>query len=412
MTVRKIIAIAVIFGCTCIAWMILGASNLTRTDTSFSSLKREVMTLYGGKLVIKAPECYERITKTREVTADGKKTFETYYEFVEAETTRSDVKLDVNLDQRKKGNLWFPTFRAAFSASYAFAIADYRPGRDYFVHTSLNSSDSIYTDISLAINGARQTDIMPLVKNEAIAVVPSADGSVTLDISYGATGMEDFVYLVTENEADIAQLKDFSLAVTTDFELYDFPSGMMSPTEKRVLDDGRHELVWKLSDSVTGKDIGLVIPNRLNPGEIVTRVSFFAPVSLLFFFVVLLMVSIVLGARLHPMHFFFLAATFFSFHLMFSYFSDKWDIYLSFAIAAAVSLALTVSYLMRVAPPKIARAYAPVTQFVYLVVFSFSFFFDGMTGIIVTICAVLTLFILMQITAHVDWDETFANKNA
>ena len=253
---------------------------------------------------------------------------------------------------------------------------------------------------------------MPLVRNEPVPVTPSADGTVTLDISYGATGMEDFVYLVTENEADIAQLKDFSLVITTDFDLFDFPSGMMSPTDKRALGDGRHELSWKLSDSVTGKDIGLVIPNRLNPGEIVTRVSFFAPVSLLFFFVVLLMVSIVLGARLHPMHFFFLAATFFSFHLMFSYFSDKWDIYLSFAIAAAVSLALTVTYLMRVAPPRIARAYAPVTQFVYLVVFSFSFFFDGMTGIIVTICAVLTLFILMQITAHVDWDETFANKNA
>jgi len=38
---------------------------------------------------------------------------------------------------------------------------------------------------------------------------------------------------------------------------------------------------------------------------------------------------------------------------------------------------------------------------------SFSFFFDGITGLIVTICAVTTLFILMQLTAKQNWNRVF-----
>jgi inner membrane protein involved in colicin E2 resistance len=218
--------------------------------------------------------------------------------------------------------------------------------------------------------------------------------------------MEQLLYFITETEGEIAQINDFTLRMRTDFDKYDFPSDMMSPTTKEESGDG-HLLTWTLNKSVTGKDIGLIIPNKLNPGEIVTRVSFFAPVSLLFFFVVIMMLSVIMKIRMHPMHYFFLAATFFSFHLMFSYFSDQMIYNLSFAISSCVSLALTMTYLRLIANSKMSYIYAPLTQLIYLIVFSFSFFFDGMTGIIVTICSVVTLFILMQITGHIDWDEVF-----
>jgi hypothetical protein len=60
-----------------------------------------------------------------------------------------------------------------------------------------------------------------------------------------------------------------------------------------------------------------------------------------------------------------------------------------------------------ISPKKMAFIYSPVIQFIYLIIFSFSFFFDGITGIIVTVCAVITLFILMQATGRINWDEEF-----
>jgi VIT1/CCC1 family predicted Fe2+/Mn2+ transporter len=49
---------------------------------------------------------------------------------------------------------------------------------------------------------------------------------------------------------------------------------------------------------------------------------------------------------------------------------------------------------------------------VFLVLFSYAFFFEGYTGLTVTIGAIVTLFALMQLTGRVDWGEVFARKNA
>lgn len=42
-----------------------------------------------------------------------------------------------------------------------------------------------------------------------------------------------------------------------------------------------------------------------------------------------------------------------------------------------------------------------------MILFSYSFFFDGLTGITITIGAIITLAILMIVTAKVDWGEKF-----
>jgi len=44
------------------------------------------------------------------------------------------------------------------------------------------------------------------------------------------------------------------------------------------------------------------------------------------------------------------------------------------------------------------------------VLFSYSFFFDGMSGLTITIGAILTLAILMLASARVDWSEKFRRK--
>ena len=44
----------------------------------------------------------------------------------------------------------------------------------------------------------------------------------------------------------------------------------------------------------------------------------------------------------------------------------------------------------------------------FLVLFSYAFFFEGYTGLTVTVGAIVTLFVLMQLTARVDWARVFA----
>src|SRR5262249_5252538 len=150
------------------------------------------------------------------------------------------------------------------------------------------------------------------------------------------------------------------------------------------------------------------MPEKAQPGPLAANISFFAPVSLFFFFFLMYMITTMRGTDLHPMHYFFLACAFFAFHLLLAYLVDHVDIFVSFGISAIVSIFLVVSYLRIVAGTQFAIREAAVTQFVYLVLFSFAFFFRGFTGLTITIGAVLTLFVVMQMTARIRWEDKFA----
>jgi inner membrane protein involved in colicin E2 resistance len=152
------------------------------------------------------------------------------------------------------------------------------------------------------------------------------------------------------------------------------------------------------------------MPVPPNPGPLVARITAFAPVSLLFFFAALILLTATSGIRLHPVHYGFLAAAFFAFDLLLAYLADQIDINVAFVIAAATSIALVVGYLLVVVGRNRALVEIAISQFVFLVLFSYSFFFSGFTGLAITIGAVLTLAYFMSKTAKVDWETVFPKK--
>ena len=52
-----------------------------------------------------------------------------------------------------------------------------------------------------------------------------------------------------------------------------------------------------------------------------------------------------------------------------------------------------------------------LSQLVYLVFFSYTFFFEGYTGLAITILCICTLFVIMQFTGNVDWEKIFAKSS-
>jgi hypothetical protein len=77
-----------------------------------------------------------------------------------------------------------------------------------------------------------------------------------------------------------------------------------------------------------------------------------------------------------------------------------------------VSMGLVVSYLWRVSGRRFALREAAISQFLFLVLFSYAFFFEGYTGLVVTVGAITTLAVLMHVTAGVDWGEVFGRRKA
>jgi len=149
------------------------------------------------------------------------------------------------------------------------------------------------------------------------------------------------------------------------------------------------------------------MPEKLQPGPLAGQISFFAPVSLFFFFFLMFIITTMRGIDLHPMNYFFLATAFFAFPLLLAYLVDHISIHAAMVISSVVSIILVVSYLRLVVGIRFAALEAGIAQLIYLVVFSYAFFWKGFTGLAITIISVITLFVVMQATGRIRWSEKF-----
>jgi hypothetical protein len=417
-TFRKLAAVALIFLGASAAWGILGSSVLGRTGQFDGRLEQEVQLLWGGPHRQTAPDAWvERPDTETEIeetrTADGGVTRREVSKpivrrvAVGIDSTRATADLD--LEHRRKGLLWYSTYTVAFKATYTFRNPD-SAERVVGVRLPLPAEHALFDDFVFSING-EPAPLAGNVSKEMVATVDAAPNAiVTLEVGYRSRGLGTWTYAFASTGANgggAARVRDFQLAIDTNVVDIDFPAGSMSPNQRSRTADG-WRVEWRFNNLLSGQTIGVTLPERLNPGPFAARVTFFAPVGLLFFLTVMVILGATSGPSLHPMHYWFIAAAFFAFHLLLAYLVDHLSVHVAFAVSAAVSLALVVSYLRIVTGMRHALLRAGAAQAVFLVLFSYAFFFEGFTGLAITVGAVITLFVLMQITARVSWDDVFA----
>jgi inner membrane protein involved in colicin E2 resistance len=405
---KRIVAIIFIFVCTAVAWAILGSTIFYRTFDTDTRLEGQIASIWGAPQSQVPPTAsYQRVElKTTETVEDGKKKTVTTKENVTTSLPleSSRVAVTLNLEYRQKGLLWYSLYTVDFGGTYVFRNSTNEEQRVGYT-LSFPATQAIYDDFVFTLDG------QPLIprneKTYAVAEAPLGAGkTATLKVGYRSRGLSSWKY---NFGGEVAQVRNFQLKMLTDFKDIDFPANSLSPSEKRETPQG-WELAWNYKNLVTGNDIGMVMPEKLQPGPLAGRISYFAPVSLFFFFFLMFIITTLRGIELHPMNYFFLAAAFFAFHLLLAYLVDHISIHAAFAICSAVSIFLVVSYLRLVVGIRFAAVEAGLAQFIYLVLFSYAFFFKGFTGLAVTIGSILTLFVVMQMTGRIRWAEKFAAK--
>jgi inner membrane protein involved in colicin E2 resistance len=408
---KKIIAIVFIFICTAIAWAILGATIFARTYDSGAVSSNRVASTWGAQQNQAPPTASFSvpITKQQDVVENGKTIKKTWTEELTTEIPLESSNVDVNLDleHRQKGLLWYSTYKVRFAGLYTFRNPSDKE-QDVLFKLLFPTTQAIYDNLTLTVDGTPAT--LTNAENAAqTSVKVGAGKTVQLAVGYSSQGLNEWRY--SFGHTDVAQVKNFNLRMSTNFTDIDFPDNTLSPSEKHETANG-WDLTWSYQSLLSGYQIAMVMPEKLQPGPLAGRISLFAPVSLFFFFFLMLIITTMRGIDLHPMNYFFLAAAFFSFHLLLGYLVDHVSIHAAFAISASVSVFLVVSYLRLVVGMGFASREAALAQFVYLVMFSYAFFLKGFTGLAITIGSVLTLFVVMQMTGRIHWAEKFAVKSA
>ena len=405
---KRIIAIGFVFCCTTLAWFLLGATVQFRTHQQDRKLKAAVGQLWGTAQTQQAPQVYwiEKIALPRGDAAQSQDPG-----FLERKQllplAGSQVHAGLQLDYRRKGLLWYATYRVDFAATYQITNASGQ-SRELFFDFALPTTEAVYDDFTLWIEDVEI--LSPSVSSgrltHTLRLQPDERQSVR--ISYRSQGLDEWRYSFGDH---VTQIEDFTLTASTDFDAIDFPRQTISPTHEERTGEG-WRLTWQYDRLLTGADLGVVMPHRLNPGPWVSQVCFAAPVSLLLFFFLLFIFTTMRGVRVHPMNFFFIGAAFFGFHLLLAYLVDHISIHAAFLIGSLVSVFLVVSYMRLVVGPRFALVEVGLSQLIYQVLFSYTFFFEGYTGLAITILCLVTLFAVMQFTGRLDWEEVFRQEGA
>jgi hypothetical protein len=419
---RRLLAIGFIWLCCAGAWAILGGTLLYRSSTSTGGLGRRVEGLWGpeqGQLPPRAEwtetvlvaDKEQRLEGGKEVTVSVQKPVEVVHPLP---LDRTDVAVKLALEQRQKGLLWFPTYAVDFRGRYAVRNDESVARAVSFRFPLTQGQNGVEYDDFRVVDGAGHPVEVAFVDGAAVFRRTLAPGAtLEYEAAYRTRGTFRWTYGKAGEGLgpEAGRTRGFRLTVETDFGAVDFPDGALSPvSQARVGGGWRGE--WRFEQLVGSKAIGVVMPERLNPGPLAASITFFAPVALLFFFFVVGMALAARRTSIHPINYFLLACAFFAFHLLFAYLIDHLSLAVAFAVSAAVSVGLVVSYARLLLGWRTALSLFGPAQVLYLVLFSISFFWEGYTGLAITAGAILTLFVMMQLTGRLDWGEVLGRPAA
>lgn len=390
MNITRMAAIGLILAAASAGWMVLGTTTQRRSVDSHGRMAEQVQGLWGVPLVQQAP------TFSTETPGSDRPRW--------IMPSKTNIQVDLDTDYRRKGLVWYPTYTCRFNGVYSITNTE-AVAQKMRIHFEFPAKGGTYDEFAVEIDSKQL--LSPIDINagvgELIELPPGK--SIDFHVAYKTRGIGQWAYRMDPN---IGRVRDFTLAVNTGFRDVDYPDGCLSPMETSDGENGGKVLVWKAADLITKENVGVIIPEKLNPGPLASRITYFAPVCLLFFFVLVVTINLLYKVDIHPMHYLFVAAGFFAFHLLLAYLVDVINIHLAFVLSAIVSVFLVTSYLSAALRGQFPWKVAVAGQLFFLVLFSYSFFLKGITGLTVAIGSVVTLAVLMRVTAHIDWNEAFA----
>src|SRR5947208_14747706 len=201
---KRIAAIAFIFGCTAVAWAILGSTVFDRTYNAESGLSGRVASTWGAPQA-QAPPAIAREwqeEKTVEVEEKGKKTTR-----MEKQTHSEPVKIDasrvaatLHIDYREKGLLWFSTYKVDFDGAYTFQNPTSRE-EEFVFQLQFPAQQAVYDNVQLLL------DDKPLAVtfsgSQALARMRLAAGAKSvLHTAYHSQGLDNWRYTFSRANAE------------------------------------------------------------------------------------------------------------------------------------------------------------------------------------------------------------------
>src|SRR5579863_5339733 len=184
--VKRLFAVAFIFCCTSAAWMILGGTIMSRTGSTADRLRDHVQSIWGAPHVQTAPSAeYDVPVDYVETTTENgvqKTVAKTRLDTYVVRPDSSNIAVDLQAENRRKGLLWYATYKVVFQGDYAFTNRLNRKQTLRLV-LPLPAAQAVYDDLHFMVDGKPFT---PLTEKETahVSIDTEPGQTVRLQVAY------------------------------------------------------------------------------------------------------------------------------------------------------------------------------------------------------------------------------------
>src|SRR5579864_514868 len=223
---KRIVAVSFIFVCSAIAWTILGSALLVRTYTTGDTLGGQVQSIWGSPQIQASPTATYTLTTEKNVESTEKgitiHRLEEKHSEVQLPLDSSTINVDLGIDYREKGLLWYSTYRAGFSGTYVFRNVTTKAQNVTFGFP-LPAKQAIYDDVVMMADDKS----LPLTTANGVlsgSASVAAGATVALRVGYRSQGLDTWQYKLGD---EVAEVKNFTLKIRTNFGGFDFPENTL-----------------------------------------------------------------------------------------------------------------------------------------------------------------------------------------
>lgn len=234
---RQILALAFIFVCTSIAWVILGSTIFSRTYGSNEQLQGRVASTWGTAQQQSPPTATYTVNDVKNSTTVENGKVVVHSENVQRQVAlpveASRIHVNLHLTPRQKGLLWYSTYAVEFAGDYSFRNDTVQPQTVDF-RLKFPAQKAIYDGLQMKVN--EQTVALATDDQGTVGRVMVGPGeSASLHVAYRSQGLDCWRYQLGDG---IAQARDFMLTMQTNFRDIDFADDTLSPTSKQFVPGG------------------------------------------------------------------------------------------------------------------------------------------------------------------------------
>jgi hypothetical protein len=312
---------------------------------------------------------------------------------------RQIVRLDADMNYRKRGLVYFSGFDFVFSGQYRVTNPEPFAVDVVFVFPVQHERTTMISDLSFEVDGEPEPLPLSETHDRLVWTGRLARGeSAELGIRFRGRGLDSFTYFA-DPELPVRDLVlDIQIAGGDN---YDYGAGVLPATRVDRAEDNRVALHWEFASLEAGFPFGVILPSERSYDSIILTMIRRSWASFVLFFAAITGLALYRERPLARYDAYLLAATYAFFFVLLPYLAAYMHFYLAYLLSLAVICGLLQLYLVRTLGAEAALPCAGLLVGL-LVLPTLAVILQSYTGLIYSLEILAGLALLMTLTRRTE----------